>query len=135
MDQAHVLRASDWLTPAQAQASRDGWRYRASQPQKKREPRPGRVVAPRTDKDGDCCDILLRLAYRLFQGESVTSRYIREHFNVSRPTSHRYMLRLEIALPVEVSEVVMRKGAIPTRTLRLARRNRPHVVTETEIAA
>lgn len=62
--------------------------------------------------------ILLLLALRLFQGHPVTAKYIRERFNVSRPTAHRYMLRLEAALPVRCEEREWRAGCIPIRTLR-----------------
>lgn len=64
----------------------------------------------------DTTEIYLHLALRLFQGQEVTSRYIRDRWGVSRTTAQRYITRLEAALPV-VTEEMWVWG--PTPSLRL----------------
>lgn len=44
-------------------------------------------------------DALLAVAWDLFNGKTITSRYIRDRYGVSRPTAFRYLMLLESAIP------------------------------------
>lgn len=69
---------------------------------------------------GDTVSNLLRLAGLLFSGGEVTTRLIRERFNVSRATAKRYLLLLETTLPVEVLEEKVASGYYsPRKVMRL----------------
>lgn len=47
----------------------------------------------------DGVDALLQVAWDLFHGKVVTSRYIREQYGVSRATAYRYLLILQTSIP------------------------------------
>ncbi len=69
---------------------------------------------------GDTISNLLRLAGLLFSGGEVTTRLVRERFNVSRATAKRYLLLLETTLPVEVLEEKVAGGYYsPRKVMRL----------------
>lgn len=53
----------------------------------------------------DTITTILQIAALLFQGAEVTSQGITRRFAVSRATAKRYLIRLELALPVIVEEV------------------------------
>lgn len=73
-----------------------------------------------TGRRGDTISNLLRLAGLLFSGGEVTTRLIRERFNVSRATAKRYLLLLETTLPVEVLEEKVAGGYYsPRKVMRL----------------
>lgn len=69
---------------------------------------------------GDTISNLLRLAGLLFSGGEVTTRLVRDRFNVSRATAKRYLLLLETTLPVEVLEEKVAGGyCSPRKVMRL----------------
>lgn len=62
---------------------------------------------------------LLAIAYDLFQGKAITSRYIREQYGVKRATAFRYLLLLETSIPGVVATGGERRG--DAIVLRMAR--------------
>ena len=62
---------------------------------------------------------LLGLAYELFQGKAITTRYIREEYGVPRATALRYLRLLETSIPGVVAEGGKNRG--DTITLRMRR--------------
>lgn len=53
---------------------------------------------------------LLAIAYDLFQGKTITSRYMREQYGVKRATAFRYLLLLETSIPGVVATGGERRG-------------------------
>ncbi len=70
---------------------------------------------------GDTISNLLKLAGHLYAGREITTRFITDHFYVSRATAKRYLVCLEACLPVEVQEEDMPNGGYcsPRKVLRL----------------
>lgn len=82
--------------------------------------KPGVPTKAAAGRRGDTISNLLRLAGLLFSGGEVTTRLIRERFNVSRATAKRYLLLLETTLPVEVLEEKVAGGYYsPRKVMRL----------------
>lgn len=64
----------------------------------------------------DTCDVLLKIAFHLCNGGQVSTQWIRDTYGVSKATAKRYMVRIEVSLPViasrsEIGARVIRLGA------------------------